>query len=108
MEQDLNSTCLAFRLAEEQACGNYLDARKDMVAKARRAASLAQLVTEQPHRIDYHQVWTEAVTAHQAAVARTRLAYQAWQRALQRTDAARPAPALAAVFRAAGQDGEAA
>jgi hypothetical protein len=97
MESDSNTPCpdatpTAFELAEEHACARYLTARKDMLALGRRAASLAQLVNEQPHRLDYQAVWTEVDAIHREAVARTRLAWQVWQRAQQRTDAEQPAP----------------
>jgi hypothetical protein len=86
MEHNSNVTVTALDLAEERACAGYLTARSAMVALARRAASLAQLVTEQPHRSDYRTVWTAVVTAHQEAVTRTALAYRLWQEAQQRTD----------------------
>jgi hypothetical protein len=92
MEPDPNTTVTAYQLAEERACARYLTARNAMVALARRAASLAQLVTEQPHRSDYHALWTEVVDAHREAVTRTRLAYRLWQEAQQHTDGARVLP----------------
>lgn len=81
-------TLAAFQLAEEQACERYLEARKSMVSLAARMVSLKQLATEQPKRVDYRNARDEAVSAYEAAVQRTRLAWVSWQRAQLRYDSA--------------------
>lgn len=80
-------TLYALRLAEENACGGYLTARKSMVRLAGQAASLRQLSDEHPKRADYRAAAGNALTAFGHAAQRTRLAYQAWQRAVFRSDA---------------------
>lgn len=77
----------AFRLAEEQACGGYLMARKAMVRLAAQVASIAQLVREHPNRTDYRTVLGQLVGKQIDAEQRTRLAWQLWQRAQRRADA---------------------
>lgn len=81
------SPLAAFRLAEEQACGGYLKARKAMVRLAAQVASIAQLVREHPSRADYRAVLGQLVGRQLDAEQRTRLAYQRWQRAQFRADA---------------------
>jgi hypothetical protein len=78
---------VALRLSEEQACAGYLTARRAMVRLARWAASLGQLVAEQPARRDYRTAWDLALAAYRDAALRTRLAWQCWQRAQHRCDA---------------------
>ena len=83
-----SSVVVALRLAEEQACAGYLTARTAMVRWAARAVSLGRLAAEQPQRGDYRQAWTAAVSAHTDATVRTQTAWQLWQDAQLRTDAA--------------------
>jgi hypothetical protein len=78
----------ALRLREEQTCANYLDARKAMLTTGARAASLSQLVAEQPKRRDYRDAWNKALSTHEAAIQRTRLAWVSWQRVQRQYDAA--------------------
>ena len=82
-----DTSLAALRLAEEQACGRYLAARKAQIRLGARVGSLAQLVAEQPKRADYRDARDRAIEAHGDAVQRTRLAYLAWQRAQMRADA---------------------
>jgi hypothetical protein len=92
---------LRFRLAEEQACAGYLTARAAMVRWAGRAVSLGRLAAEQPQRADYRQAWAAAVAAHTDATVRTQTAWQLWQAAQLRTDAAWTATTGRAVPRTA-------
>lgn len=78
---------VALRLAEEKACAGYLAARQAMVTLASRVESVSQMVRERPGRADYRQVLADLVHKQGAARARTRLAYNLWQRAQLRTDA---------------------
>lgn len=81
------SPLAAFRLAEEQACGGYLKARKALVRLAAQVASISLLVQEHPTRADYRTVLGQLMGRKFDAEQRTRLAYQRWQRAQLRADA---------------------
>lgn len=81
------TTLTALRLSEEKACAGYLAARKAMVTAAARLASHRQLAAEQPTRVDYRKAFYRALDAYNDAVARTRLAWNAYIRSQVRTDA---------------------
>ncbi|QIZ33940.1 hypothetical protein [Saccharopolyspora sp. ASAGF58] len=83
-----NATRAAFLLAEERACAGYLEARKAMAASARRLDSLNQLLAKRPNRLDYRRARDKEMSAYEAAVERTRLAWNSWQRAQLRSDEA--------------------
>jgi hypothetical protein len=101
MDQELTDpTYTALHLAEEHACKRYLAARRELVAVAAHAASLGQLATEHPHRLDYQAAWREAVLAQSRAMTRTGSAWTLVQHARRRTDAAAPPPALSVAFSA--------
>lgn len=84
---NVDTTLMAFRAQEERACAGYLAARKAMVTTAARLASYRQLVAEHPARVDYREAFYSALDAYNAAVARTRLAYNRYIRSQVRTDA---------------------
>lgn len=73
-------------LHEEQRCQVYLTARKAVLTQARRAASLLQLVRQQPTRLDYRIAWRQAAADYTTAANRAEQAYQSWQTAARRTD----------------------
>lgn len=81
------SPLAALRLAEEQACAGYLEARRSLVRLAKQVASISQLVREQPGRADYRAALGGVMGQHFDAQERTRLAYSRWQRAQRRADA---------------------
>lgn len=76
----------ALRLAEEKACGGYLDARKAEVRLGARVVSLHRLIVEQPRRSDYRTALTALIERYQDAKDRTRLAYACLMRARDRYD----------------------
>lgn len=77
----------ALRLSEERAAEGYLVARKAMVRRATRVASVRQLVSEHPARADYRAALRAAEAAYRAAEQRTELAFERWYLAQLRTDA---------------------
>jgi hypothetical protein len=77
---------VVLRLSEERAAAGYLAARKAMVKAGTRALSLGRLAGEHPGRADYRDAWHAAQTRHEAAQARTELAYRRWLGAQMRTD----------------------
>ncbi|WP_236793265.1 hypothetical protein [Amycolatopsis sp. GM8] len=89
MEQDLmeGPVLVAFRLSEERAAEGYLAARREMVARATRVASVRRLVAEQRVRADYRSALRAAEAAYRTAEERTELAFERWQVAQLRTDA---------------------
>lgn len=92
MEQaPIDAEYTALHLAEEQACGRYLTARRELTDLAAKAASLGQLATEHPHRLDYQAAWRAAVLDQSRAMSRTGHAYTTWRHAQRRTDTAAPA-----------------
>ncbi|MDX8146406.1 hypothetical protein SK854_30130 [Lentzea sp. BCCO 10_0061] len=81
------SPLTALRLAEEQACAGYLDARKALVSLAARVASLTLLVGQYPARADYRKVLGEVMGNKVDAELRTGLAWRRYQNAQVRADA---------------------
>lgn len=76
----------ALYVAMENAAGRYLLARKAMNSHAQRVASLADLVAQQPNRLDYRMAHRAATERHADAVSRTGLAYRLWQEASRAYD----------------------
>lgn len=83
----VDTTLIALRAKEEQACAGYLAAHKAMKHAVMRAASMRQLSLQQPSRVDYREAYNKALDDFNAACERTRLAYNRWQRAQLRYDA---------------------
>lgn len=79
---------VALRLAEERACAGYLAARKAMVRLGALTRSMGRLVNEQPRRADYRRSHVGLMSAHTDATIRCQSAWQVWQRAQRRSDAA--------------------
>ncbi|WP_435061905.1 hypothetical protein [Amycolatopsis thermoflava] len=80
------SALTALRLAEEEAAGRYLAARREMLRLRSQVTAIGRLVSQHPRRLDYRASLRTVATAHGAAVQRVQLAYERWQQAQLRSD----------------------